>query len=167
MYRAPSWSWASTDGIVSYLSYGATKRYPDYSAKIIGCQTELATEDPYGTVNSGTLVIRGRARTVSGLRNPEGGCCEAYVGDGEGSGTLSVGSVCLDDDDNDTIASTAGTTMHCLLIHAIHGPQKAGFCHSLLLAPQADSRGRYERVGLLLSDSDIWEGCAERTFTIV
>jgi len=67
-YRAPSWSWASIEGNISLLwangGEGSALR-----AEFIDCTIEpLSTEDPFGKVKSGTLVLRGPLKQASGIR---------------------------------------------------------------------------------------------------
>lgn len=56
-YRAPSWSWASTEGEVDFSSASSTK----YKCRvdILHASTQLAGLDPMGQVSGGQLVLRG------------------------------------------------------------------------------------------------------------
>jgi hypothetical protein len=53
-YRAPSWSWASTDGALAFRPMN------DPDLEIIDCQTELRGHDEFGEVVAGFIHGRGR-----------------------------------------------------------------------------------------------------------
>jgi hypothetical protein len=58
-YRAPSWSWASIDGLVRLRNLSGVEMI----AEIIACNVELASPvTPYGAVISGYLTLNGRLR---------------------------------------------------------------------------------------------------------
>lgn len=52
-YRAPSWSWASIDAPVRFI----TLAYKDLVARVVKCETTPSGIDPYGRVKDGRLVI--------------------------------------------------------------------------------------------------------------
>ncbi|KAH8883514.1 HET-domain-containing protein [Thozetella sp. PMI_491] len=54
VYIAPSWSWASVIDQVNYAPFG----YSDHLCQVHGANMELATDDPYGQVQSGFLIVR-------------------------------------------------------------------------------------------------------------
>jgi Heterokaryon incompatibility protein (HET) len=53
-YRAPSWSWASVNGLLSITEIGG---WADL-AEVLDVQVEVKGENPYGEVNSGDLTLR-------------------------------------------------------------------------------------------------------------
>lgn len=60
-YRAPSWSWASVDGKITWTPYYE----PDRSEhlEILHCDTLLVDESqPFGEVRAGSLIVKGRMR---------------------------------------------------------------------------------------------------------
>ncbi|KAK3390307.1 hypothetical protein B0H63DRAFT_557299 [Podospora didyma] len=57
MWRAPSWSWASVDGVIDYTKKDTTNLHPDF--KVLEACTTLAGPDPTGQVESGTLTVAG------------------------------------------------------------------------------------------------------------
>lgn len=57
-YRAPSWSWASLDGRITFFLCRVIPSQP-ISASVLTINTELSGPDPYGQVKSGTLTIKG------------------------------------------------------------------------------------------------------------
>lgn len=59
-YRAPSWSWASIDGLVEYryMEEKKAKASCTIQSKIVHCQVTLAREDiPFGEVLAATLTL--------------------------------------------------------------------------------------------------------------
>ena len=57
-YRAPSWSWASIDGNISFRSDIRL-----FEAAFVDCTVQpLFANDPFGQVKSGTLVLEGRLK---------------------------------------------------------------------------------------------------------
>jgi hypothetical protein len=53
-YRAPSWSWASVDGTITFHWTGGTK----YAAEILSCDVGRSTHGAYGKDAQGSLVLR-------------------------------------------------------------------------------------------------------------
>ncbi|KAK0112659.1 hypothetical protein ONS95_014398 [Cadophora gregata] len=70
LYRAPSWSWASIDSLISYesqrLSHMGDSR-PEESAgsydygffEIVASERKLARSDPFGAISAASLLIKG------------------------------------------------------------------------------------------------------------
>lgn len=67
-YRAPSWSWASNDIILDYR-YIIPSDVP--LASIIDAQVQTATDDPFGQVSSGYIILEGIEISGQVLRRPE------------------------------------------------------------------------------------------------
>ena len=70
-YRAPTWSWASVEGEVEWVSDADYVGFPDqfYGASIVEAQT-YPTGNPFGSVHGGYIQIRGRFcawRDVAGV----------------------------------------------------------------------------------------------------
>ncbi|KAK4448868.1 heterokaryon incompatibility protein-domain-containing protein [Podospora aff. communis PSN243] len=79
--QAPTWSWASINGIIAYTTYFATGRMAPYVAEVVYFEVVPATVDPYSMVSSGTLVLRGPAKplpagsAIAMSRQAKGYCC--------------------------------------------------------------------------------------------
>ena len=73
--RAPSWSWAKVDGAVNNMLEGLYNDWEGFETsefsglvaevtiqesklKVLGCQTQLATKDPYGEVHGRSLTLQ-------------------------------------------------------------------------------------------------------------
>ena len=69
-WRAPSWSWASVNGRVTwddtirFITHGVS-REPRDGVDVIACETVPLLEDPLGGVKSGFLTIRGKFSPVA------------------------------------------------------------------------------------------------------
>jgi hypothetical protein len=69
-YRAPSWSWASSnvvspDGGLKYAFKSTKTKDVEYHANILDYQIATADDDPFGRLKSGYLRIQGRALDAS------------------------------------------------------------------------------------------------------
>ncbi|KAH9882433.1 hypothetical protein J1614_000669 [Plenodomus biglobosus] len=64
-YRAPSWSWASIDGLVTHTRSSTDTTY-DYRIRVVSCTTTSAfSSAPFGEVLGGELRLLGPLKTVS------------------------------------------------------------------------------------------------------
>ena len=66
-YRAPSWSWASIDGLVEYRYVEEKKAKANCTteSEILDCHVSLAREDmPFGAVSAATLTFNSHIRKV-------------------------------------------------------------------------------------------------------
>lgn len=69
-YRAPSWSWATIDGVVISESHILTGGVNDSSApklEIVSWKIDLAGPDPFGRVSSAQLHVLGHVKQISGM----------------------------------------------------------------------------------------------------
>ncbi|KIW15309.1 hypothetical protein PV08_05354 [Exophiala spinifera] len=68
-YRAPSWSWASMDGPVTWKDLGhdmiAKSDYVKTAMDIMDTTVRLAASDPFGAVLHAELIVSGQLRTAS------------------------------------------------------------------------------------------------------
>ncbi|MCJ1365043.1 hypothetical protein MMC16_004162 [Acarospora aff. strigata] len=65
VYRAPTWSWASIDGVVSYGSHLLAEEDEEqiYRCEVLGCDVRVrVVELPFGEVDNGVLRVRGVLR---------------------------------------------------------------------------------------------------------
>lgn len=60
-YRAPSWSWASIDGLISITPLG---RWEDV-VEVVDVQVQVKGENPYGEVSSGSIELRAPLERIS------------------------------------------------------------------------------------------------------
>lgn len=79
-YTAPSWSWAAVDGSITRPAprFNLTKEDGFYSIRdeieILSAETELTTEDVYGAVSGGKIILKGSLAVVEYVRyQPEEG----------------------------------------------------------------------------------------------
>jgi hypothetical protein len=151
-YRAPSWSWAAIDGIVSYLvAVGARHD----QTKIIECTTELATADPFSSVLVGKLRISGLCKRATGILP---GDLPVVVVDASHGQTI-IAQVWLDSDDAATIQMIKDMGhVYCLLV-----TEKYGLC--LTEAPGVE--GHYIRIGIFYSSWCSWDDAVHTTMTII
>ncbi|TVY15851.1 E3 ubiquitin-protein ligase MIB1 [Lachnellula arida] len=79
-YIAPSWSWASFNGPVSYtLGMNSSSSSNDDNAEILDIQVSTPEGYTTGVVDSGFLTLRALSRTINKTRIPKG--CNYYFDD--------------------------------------------------------------------------------------
>ncbi len=64
-YRAPTWSWASVDGRILPGTPGLNQKLTSIQIKIHEAKTDLASNDPFGSLKGGYIVISGRLARVT------------------------------------------------------------------------------------------------------
>jgi heterokaryon incompatibility protein (HET) len=66
IYRAPSWSWASVDGPISYQPldgyFPTSDGFVESAIDVIEARTEIAASDPFGQVVGGRIVLSGQLK---------------------------------------------------------------------------------------------------------
>ncbi|QDS67590.1 hypothetical protein FKW77_003719 [Venturia effusa] len=61
VYRAPSWSWASIDGMIATTSLGRWEDLVD----VVDVQVQIRGENPYGEVSGGSIELRAPLERIS------------------------------------------------------------------------------------------------------
>jgi hypothetical protein len=103
-WRAPTWSWASIDGQVSWQSLQEGILETKY-AHVVDASTTLHGHDPFGQVTRGEVRLACSFISAGYLAHPDefqkakGGCTVTLVGDEKQTYTVQVD--CLDDIDQD------------------------------------------------------------------
>ncbi|OCL06724.1 HET-domain-containing protein, partial [Glonium stellatum] len=189
-YRAPSWSWVSCYGAISYddpneafydghvkRSYVMARRVV---AEIISCQTSLfSTDVPFGRVIDGKLTLR------APLKHAEMECLTDYIGSLVGSGSTastnmgnaerpSVGHVWLDGpkgvnkEQQSPISQDkkrSSSPVFCLIVQFKGKSDTEMFAQGLVLkqvSAEDDSQGQlYRRVGLFECSDSVEEAFFE------
>lgn len=81
-YRAPSWSWASIDGLVEYRYVELKKAKANciIESEILNCQVLLAREDmPFGAISAATLTLNSHIRKAKLESKSESGYVSAQL----------------------------------------------------------------------------------------
>lgn len=65
VYTAPSWSWASIDGRISFRWCQRNYDFKDYLATVEACEVEVSGRSRFGQVQSGSLQLTGPLASVS------------------------------------------------------------------------------------------------------
>lgn len=151
-YRAPSWSWASVDGPVSFFTINGGL-IPEWLIEVedLVCWTSLAGPDPFGKVTDGALTVTGYLREAK-IKTLMMKVDENAEIDGKPLGDeypvqllfdeiSAIGSVALD-----TI--TPDGEMFCLLVanSYLQGQVEVEGAIVLLLSP-TEKENQYRRVG--------------------
>ena len=143
VYRAPSWSWASADG---EISFEIAKKSPDdleERCQVVDVNTTLAGRDPYGQVVAGSLTITARKRVVE-IRPRDQQSGNFFNIFSPGSGQVQQAKCYLDDADLRRKLLLSGTDggIECLGAVAVR------------LASYYDTFESYANAGLLLKRVD-------------
>lgn len=139
--RAPSWSWASID---CNTMWAHTFRFREecYRARIIDCTTKLVTEDRFGMVSEGRLVISGPATCAYLHKDDQDALYDACSGI-ESSMPKELAAIWLDDDNAVTEENLKGDGLvHCLCLYE-KGRDAVG-----LILIEEDNSQIFRRVGV-------------------
>jgi hypothetical protein len=162
MYRAPSWSWASTD-LKIYQEPASEFNTP--ICRIEKCEIQLSRVDnPYGAVSSGHLQITGVHRKFNIAISKKLCSPPAFEGKIEGatdkSYPSSAGNVHFDAQDEELIGTEA------IFFGMSLGPRSDHVIQGLVLVPV--DGGFYRRIGFFTRlHRGLLDGCEEKTFTII
>ena len=153
-YRAPSFSWASVDGVI-------TPGLPSDKGillEIEGVHLDYVTNDITGAIKGGYLQLRGRLKQVQLLRRlTEGRNQWILLLNGTEISTMQEPGcagemqpfVRLDDPREDSAASIAGKSLYCIPVRISTDPE--GNLYLLLLEILENARGIFRRIGFARS----------------
>ena len=153
-YRAPSFSWASIDGVI-------TPGLPSDKGillEIEGVHLDYVTNDITGAIKGGHLQLRGRLKEVQLLRRLAKGRNQwILLLNGTEISTLEEPGcagemqpfVRLDDPREDFAESIAGKSLYCIPARISTNPE--GNLYLLLLEALENARGTFRRIGFARS----------------
>jgi hypothetical protein len=153
-YRAPSWSWASMDCNVWFLQYS------QFVAQVVDCQVQQVSEDPFGMLSAGELVVE--ASYLEGIMDGDDEHCRIVL--------MSQPDVELakawPDERGRTIRPDTDPSelwhVICILIC------KAPFHYSLVLRPSVSQPEKFVRVGMASSTiAAFWAQDDRKLFAII
>jgi hypothetical protein len=148
-YRAPSWSWASIDGLVSFLHCKDVKNPFDYVLEVVSSHVDLEDDcNPFGRVKEGSLVLRGQLKQAKRIDFFEHGIFATEKVTGK---EVEVGKVFLDVESSEGLELVQGLdSIFCLLVAIRPLPR------CLVLTAVPGRQGVYSRIGTSCSDSNLW-----------
>lgn len=169
-YRAPTWSWACFDHRIYNPLMGEELEDCMTTGVINRIETIPAGPDPAGSIHSGLLEIKAKAKTGSLSKQSDGMYCLPQVSDGYNDEHIERGgrySNCIPDIDLSHLKEVT-----CLPLVAVPESGSEPTVNGLMLTPvPGDTQDRYERVGifqLIGEHACTWfEGCSEQIITIV
>ncbi|RSM02089.1 hypothetical protein CEP52_008178 [Fusarium oligoseptatum] len=139
--RAPSWSWASIDCNTMW-AFTFEFREENYRARIIDCTTKLATDDPFGMVSEGRLVISGPTTSAYLHKDDEDDLYDACSSP-DNSSPKKVATIWLDDKNIVTEENLKGDGLvYCLCLYKWK-PDAVG-----LVLMEDDDSGNFRRIGV-------------------
>lgn len=169
IFRAPSWSWASVDGVVTgFKNFGRGAM----AFEILDCGVDLTSEEmPYLSVRSGYLTLKGRVKEDVWDRKRQkllGAMGRDYPEDDAPDGLIDALETEPLEDSDGLVSVT------CLLMGEDGG--RRGTPYGLILVKDTSDSDRYRRVGyfeleLLGGSSNVIDfsfvDCEERIVTII
>jgi hypothetical protein len=174
-YRAPSWSWASLDGGITwavslFCDIGSPKHIPCF--ELLDISVIVVGADPMGGISSGRLTLSGKLRAISAVkRNNSGlelGCHDIlHAGTVVGEGRLDLSSMSL------TESGLFALLIHRYLCYTADGSY---FAPVGLLLRSVSETGHYQRVGMfnflargrrVPVGLDFFNDCEAQTVTIL
>jgi hypothetical protein len=140
-YRAPSWSWTSVEGRITPDAYG----YGTSLIEVLQAQVEPASDNPFGSIKSGYLLLRGILHTfeiIGDLKEPAHGWSSKVNGIALGKNVIEV---MLDDAANIVLKD-----LYCLPIKYLPDGDVDGYgpwLRGLILQQTGPTEGNYRRLG--------------------
>ena len=174
-YRAPSWSWASLDGSITWAaSLSSDTESPNHIRcfKLLDVSVIAVGADPMGGISSGRLTLSSKLRAISAvMRNNSGhqfGCHDIL----QGGAVIGEGRLDLDS------MSLAEPGLFALLIyrHLYHTADGSYSSPAGLLLRRVSEMGQYQRIGTfeflargrgLRRGVDFFNECEPETVTII
>jgi hypothetical protein len=134
-YRAPSWSWASTDGELDFPAQPTSQTIESRSSCTLrDYSIDLKTSDPFGQIAGGWIRLSGLLKTIT--------ISARY--DGAGTAVFSIANEKSETGFMQPTLSTPASRLHFLLIDE-HAARKMG----LLLQPTGKAKGQFRRWAML------------------
>jgi hypothetical protein len=192
IYRAPSWSWASGDGTVSWIGlvlnidFAAIDKFLTPQAAVVESSTTLLGDNPFGGIMTSTLTLQGKLQhsSIGRSRFPHGftSSCVPTEGDNEyplvrSGHDLKTGVVTLDWSPSTDLLDQIHTQGAWLLLLAGVRERRQNYREhavvGLVLVPSQHDvhTGYYERVGLFTINVEegqsYFHDCVEQAVMIV
>jgi hypothetical protein len=164
-YRAPSWSWASINGVSGNTGLGKDILTKHEDAEwtdlgtVLECQVELKGENPYGEVTSGWVKIKAPVEPLMPSEEKEPDHETVPHKRALRMRTLGgkpFGAYCMLDTLSDDKALEL--SLFALPLAYLHREKTVRVFHALIISPVEGRQGHYRRVGsLVLSDESLGE----------
>jgi hypothetical protein len=166
-YRAPSWSWAATDGVVDFMLV-SDNLGSKLLVEILKINIQYVNiNDPFGRLKESELILRGPFKQASRIKfpgpTPTPQRAKLYgIWDEMGS-EAGLGAFWLDDQSEGAVQRINQlSSIVCLLFTKL-----PHYC-ALVLVPVAGSIGTYTRIGALHCEQPTWfDDAATQTLTII
>ncbi|KAF2103183.1 HET-domain-containing protein [Rhizodiscina lignyota] len=170
-YRAPSWSWASMDGMVTYIYANRPYKQSSFTASIVDCNIDLLDPSaPFSEVKGGRLVLRSLMKQSHRIGyksgRPEEGPPELIGLDVDEREEKTVGAISFDDDDRTGMErASKASEIQCLQLALSRSD-----LISLILLPVDSQKATYARIGICItveSEQRWWSDAQTHEVTIV
>jgi hypothetical protein len=162
-YKAPSWSWATLEGPVTYIgaakqSIGLAHRYEiplkQPKAKVISCHFEPATINEFADAKMGEITLRGLVTPASILWNDltthkSGWMKSEWT---VRSGDLELGMI---PDVPDELETVQGSAIECITLYL--GESTSAHIKALVLCKSPTNETKYIRVGMMCGDENDYQ----------
>lgn len=148
--RAPSWSWASIDGIAAT----GFMFDPEELAVIVDARVDVDGENPYGKVKPGGWIKMKAPLVKVRLSEAKGLTGHMYLRIEGGDEGCYAGFDLLDRDYEASAETVRGMELYALVVARTPADDEGGFTYHSLIVEPAGEAGRMRRVGFLLQGKD-------------
>ncbi|KAK0124806.1 hypothetical protein ONS96_008687 [Cadophora gregata f. sp. sojae] len=144
--RAPSWSWASVYGVITFFpqDYGNLAQWP-YTT-VVSAHIDH-NGDPYGQLKGGSIQLRGPLSEIP-LDTSLSEMPKRSADEESSTFTASASDIFLDESNSERVARL--NRIYFLLLIAEFNFDEPAEVHGLLLCPTGLKKGQFERIGVLL-----------------
>lgn len=164
-YRAPSWSWASIDGMAANMGLGKDTFFVNKEAEwveigtVVDCHVELKGENPYGEVKSGWLKLKAPIEPLEPSEVKEEDADELphkralRVKTRQGK---AFGAYCM----FDTLDDESAVKLSLFAIPLAYIDRNHGRAYqALIITPVEGQQDHYRRVGKIIFDEEALGKC--------
>ncbi|GKT49696.1 uncharacterized protein ColSpa_09877 [Colletotrichum spaethianum] len=154
-YRAPSWSWASVDGIPATGFLGEA----ELQAQVLDARVVIDGDNPFGRVKDGWIKLEAPLikMVLSDNKGPTG---HLLLRSERGTEDSLLLLDTMDGKSEDTEKFFKSTDVYALVLAFVYGyplkpdpERESGFAHALLITPNKGRAGCMKRIGMALQPS--------------
>ncbi|KAG4437975.1 hypothetical protein IFR05_006556 [Cadophora sp. M221] len=156
LYRAPTWSWASVDGRITYAGYFIRQLKPSLDLKILSYDVQEVQEGSFGQVLSSSFKAVGLLQAVVLDRSKPAGQDDPHTVTAVEGVLHGVVIKCVLDQPSEW----AGTLCSCFCLRlGVFDADRRDSVALLLVIPTSGPEGEFRRIGV--AETVVWGGAEE------